>query len=322
MKPDVKNLSKMKAAAPMTPPAPPKFFSLIPKTNFNFVKYRHVFYGISLFLTLGPIALLALRGAPLGVDFTGGVVIQFDAPGASIEAVRGALEGVGLSGSVQSLDQPGQYIARFKKEDEEKGLDARFAQALGNIVPSGGGQVLSKDFVGAVVGEKLTHQALMAIFLSFAGISIYVGFRFRNLIWGVAGVIAIIHDVLSTIGFLVIMGHELDLVIVAALLTIAGYSINDTVVIFDRLRERLRVYTREVLSDAINKSLNETMSRTILTSGTVFFVTAMLAAFGGRSIHPFAVAMLFGTIIGIYSTVGVAINLVYSWSQWTGQRMR
>ncbi|MEK7288203.1 MAG: protein translocase subunit SecF, partial [Elusimicrobiota bacterium] len=212
--------------------------------------------------------------------------------------------------------------ARFKKEEEGRGLDDRLARALGAIAPDGSSKILSKDFVGAVVGEKLRSQALMAILLSFLGIIVYVGFRFRNLVWGVAGVIALVHDVVATVGFLALTGYELDLVLVAALLTIAGFSINDTVVIFDRLRERLRIYTRETLQESINRSLNETLSRTILTSATVFFVTAVLCLWGGRSIHPFAVAMLFGVIVGVYSTIGVASNLVHSWSQWTGQKSR
>jgi len=162
----------------------------------------------------------------------------------------------------------------------------------------------------------------LAFSLSFLGIIVYVGFRFRNFIWGVAGVVAIIHDVILTLGFVSLIGYEVDLVIVASLMTLAGYSINDTVVIFDRLRERMRIYPRENLKEAINRAVNDTLSRTILVAGATFLSVLALAIFGGSSLRPFSMALLFGIITGSYSTIWVASGLVYTWASWTGLKAR
>lgn len=289
----------------------------------DFIKIRLLFYGLSGFLMIGTLVLLISRGGPkLGIDFTGGISVQFSAGTAAIEEVRAALAKEDIGGDVQSLGVPGEYMARFKKEEEERGLDAKLDNVLAALDPSGNAKVLSKDFVGAVVGQKLRDQAIMAIALSFLGIIVYVGFRFKNLIWGVAGVLAIIHDVWVTIGFITLLGYEIDLVVVASLLTLAGFSINDTVVIFDRLRERMRVYVREPLYDAINKALNDTMSRTLLTAGLVFMSTLALVLLGGQTLRPFSVALLFGVVVGSYSTIGVASNLVYTWATLTGLKGR
>jgi len=211
-------------------------------------------------------------------------------------------------------------MGRFKKEEESKGLDDKIHHALTQIAPEGSFHILRKEFVGAIVGERLKSQAMMAILFSFLGIIVYVGFRFRNIVWGTAGVVALVHDVIATVGFVTLMHYEIDLVLVAALLTIAGYSINDTVVIYDRLRERIRLHPRESLPEAINKAVNETLSRTIITTGTVFLAVLALVIFGGANLRTFSMAMLFGTIIGAYSTVGVASNLIYSWQRFSGSK--
>ncbi|MBI4368875.1 MAG: protein translocase subunit SecF [Elusimicrobia bacterium] len=299
-----------------------KFFELWPPSNIDFVRLRFGFYGLSAALVAATIFFLIARGGPpLGIDFTGGIVTQVKlGRGVTQEQFRDALSREELDSNVQSLGG-GEYLARFKKE-QENGLDEKLRKILTGIDATGSSAVLSKEFVGAVVGAKLRDQAALAIGLSFLGIIAYVGFRFRNLIWGLAGVIALVHDVLVTVGFLTLVGYEIDLVLVAALLTLAGYSINDTVVIFDRLRERMRIFPRESLREAINRSVNETMSRTIITAGATFLSVLGLAILGGRSLHPFSMALLFGIVIGSYSTFGVASNLVLTWAQWTGFRVR
>jgi len=168
--------------------------------------------------------------------------------------------------------------------------------------------------VGPAVGRDLSKKAIWALVLAMFGIILYVAMRFSNPLWGTAGVIGIFHDVLITIGMLSLTNRQIDLIIVAALLTIAGYSINDTIVIFDRMRENIRLNIRMPLRDVINKSMNETLSRTINTSLTVFVAAMTLFLFGGDVINDFAFAMVIGTIVGVYSTIAVATPLVYQWS--------
>ncbi|MDE2237575.1 MAG: protein translocase subunit SecF, partial [Elusimicrobia bacterium] len=180
----------------------------------------------------------------------------------------------------------------------------------------------SKSYVGPAVGRHLFQQAVWAIVLSLAGIIIYLGFRFSNPIWGVAGIIALFHDVLATYGLFSIMGMEVDLLIVSAMLTIGGYSIHDTIVIFDRMREKLKHMRKEPLDQVMNESLNETLSRTLITSSTVLIVVTILYFFGGPVIHHFALAMVFGTLVGTYSSIAVATPLVYEWTQRGARRQR
>lgn len=298
------------------------FFNLVPETNIDFVGKRYFFYLASAALVVGTIALLIIRGGPpLGVDFQGGIAITMSLPAqATIEVVRHRLEGVGLGGDVQSLGEPGLYLAKFNKQEEEKDFDGRLDAALKNLAGEQSYEILSKDFVGAIVGEKLRYQALMAILLSFAGIIIYVAFRFRNFIWGVAGVLALVHDVIVALGFATLIGYEVDLVLVASFLTIAGYSINDTVVIFDRMRERLRIYPREPFYDTINRAINDTLSRTLITSGATIMSIIALAVAGGMHLRPFAVTLLIGAIAGSYSTFGLATGLAYDWAHLAGVR--
>ncbi len=169
------------------------------------------------------------------------------------------------------------------------------------------------EMVGPRVGETLSEQALWAIILSWIGIIIYVAFRFKSPVYGVAGVIALVHDVAVTVGVFSLLNNEITLTIIAALLTLIGYSINDTIVIYDRIRENMRLLRDKNLKDMLNISLNDTLSRTIITSLTVFMVLVALFFWGGEVIHDFAVAMLIGVITGSYSTIAIATQLVYEW---------
>jgi preprotein translocase subunit SecF len=173
----------------------------------------------------------------------------------------------------------------------------------------------NKEFVGPSVGRYLFQRALLAICLSLAGIIIYLGFKFKDLIWGVAGIVALFHDVLATYGLFSLLGYEIDLLIISAILTIGGYSIHDTIIIFDRMREKLKIMRREPLGQVMNESMNETLSRTVITSGTVLVVVIILFFFGGKVIHHFAMAMVYGTIIGTYSSIAVAAPLVFEWNR-------
>ncbi|MEK6544651.1 MAG: protein translocase subunit SecF, partial [Elusimicrobiota bacterium] len=287
-----------------------------------FVGLRWYCYAFSLVLAIGTMTLLIIKGGPpLGIDFKGGIVMQFKVPATvDISTLRNAFVARELDSNVQNLGEPGMYLARFSQEQEHNDFDGRFMAALASVSGEGAHEILSKGFVGAVVGEKLRSEALLAFGLSFLGIIVYVGFRFSNLIWGVAGVIALMHDVWITIGFVTLCNYEIDLVMVAALLTIAGYSINDTVVIFDRMRERLRLYPREDFRTTINRSFNDTLSRTVITSGATMLAVLALALLGGLTLRPFALALMVGMISGTYSTLGIASGLVFNWAGLAGNR--
>ena len=171
------------------------------------------------------------------------------------------------------------------------------------------------DIVGPVVGQHLVNQAALAFVFSMLGISIYVAFRFKRWVWGITGVFALVHDVFFTVGFMAILGREMSVTVMAALLTIAGYSINDTIVVFDRIREHLRSRQKQPLDQLMNRSFNETLSRTIITSLTVFLVLIALLIFGGEVIRDFTLAMTFGVVVGTYSSIFVASAMVYDWQK-------
>jgi preprotein translocase subunit SecF len=288
---------------------------LFPKTHFDFLGKRKGFYALSALLLGGSIASLATRGVRYGIDFTGGTEAQisFDKP-IELAKVRAAADKAGMhEAALQSYVGTAKptFSIRMQSESAEK-VDVQL-NALKAQLPDNTMNVESKDYVGPAVGRHLFKQALLAIFLSLSGIIIYLGFRFDNLVWGVAGIIALLHDVLATYGLFSILGMEVDLLIISAILTIGGYSIHDTIVIFDRMREKLRHMHKEPLAQVMNESINETLSRTVITSGTVLLVVTILYFFGGPVIHHFALAMVFGAIVGTYSSIAVAAPLAYDW---------
>jgi len=188
-------------------------------------------------------------------------------------------------------------------------------QAIQAALPGTTMRVDSKSYVGPAVAKHLFQQALLAVVLSLAGIVVYVGLRFANPIWGVAHIIALLHTLIATYGLFSVLGTDIDLLIISAILTVGGYSIHDTIVIFDRMREKLRLMRKEPLAQIMNESMNETLSRTVITSFTVFVVVSILYVVGGPVIHHFAMAMVFGTIVGTYSSIAVAAPLVYEWEK-------
>lgn len=289
----------------------------IPHPTVDWVGHRFKFFAFSGLLIGAAVVSLATRGINYGIDFTGGTVMQvsFEKP-MTLAGLRAATEKAGIEASLQSFEGTNSFSLRLKGAE---GLTAQgMEQDLAKLQAAVGDNKLrmdSKEFVGPSVGKHLFKQALWAIALSLLGIIVYVAFRFDNPVWGVAGVIAIGHDVLATYGLFSATQTEVDLVIVAALLTIAGYSINDTIVIFDRMRDNLRLKRGTNLKAIINDSLNETMSRTIITNATVFTVVSILYLFGGKAINGFSMAMVFGAIVGTYSTIAIATPLVYQWEQ-------
>ncbi|MHB8769888.1 MAG: protein translocase subunit SecF [Syntrophales bacterium] len=281
-------------------------------THFNFIKLMKPAVIISLAVIIIGIGSLILHGGPnYGIDFAGGSLIQIKFPQeAAADKIRSALKPMGFEGSIIQKFGPNEVIIRTAESGADpKGLTSRIEEAFTSVFGKGAYEVRRIEVVGPKVGKDLTKKALLAIIFSWIGILIYVGVRFEFR-YALGGIVALVHDVLITVTFLSLFDKEFDLNIVAALLTIIGYSINDTIVIFDRIRENTRKNIRMALNDVINMSVNQTLSRTILTSLTVLLVLLVLFFFGGAVIHDFTFALLVGTVAGIYSTVFIASPIV------------
>ncbi len=281
-------------------------------THFNFVRLMKPAVILSIAVIVIGIGSLILHGGPnYGIDFAGGSLIQVKFPQVTAaDKIRSALKPMGFEGSIIQNFGPNEVIIRTAESGADpKGLTSRVEEAFTTAFGKGGYEVRRIEVVGPKVGKDLTRKALLAIIFSWIGILIYVGVRFEFR-YALGGIIALVHDVLITITFLSVFDKEFDLNIVAALLTIIGYSINDTIVIFDRIRENTRKNVKMSLTDVINVSVNQTLSRTILTSLTVFVVLLVLFFFGGAVIHDFTFALLVGTVAGVYSTVFIASPIV------------
>jgi preprotein translocase subunit SecF len=285
--------------------------------NVDFIGKRNIFYVISIAMILTGIGGLVYRGGPvLGIDFTGGTVVQIGFKKLPpIAEIRDSLsKGGWQSFTLQSQPVNNSIIIRIKtgpektKSDVANGLVGTLKTGFSGNVNDFADRV---EFVGPTVGRKLIQNTFWAIFGSLLGIVIYVAFRFKKIIWGIAGVIALGHDVFITFALMNILNIELSIEIVAALLTLAGYSINDTIVIFDRIRENIQLSRKETPLEIFNRSINETMARTINTSLTVLLASLCLTIWGGETIFGFSLALTFGLVIGSYSTIGVASALVY-----------
>ncbi len=285
-------------------------------TNIDFIGKRHYYFGVTILLALvGVFAFVKNRGPVMGLEFTGGTLLQVgfkELP--PIDQVRADLSKEGWkSFSLQTQPTSQSLIVKIKGDEKPKDdIAYELLKTLKKFYPDNVKPVVDRvEFIGPVVGRQLIFNTYMAIVLSLIVILIYVAFRFKKFIWGTAGVIALAHDVFLTWGLLTLLNRETTLVIVAALLTLAGYSINDTIVIFDRVREDLRAARKESTFDLYNRALNETLGRTINTSLTAFIASLTLFFLGGEVIHDFALAMSVGILLGTYSSIGVALSLVY-----------
>ncbi len=294
------------------------FLQIVKDTSIKFIERRHIAFVISgVLVGLGIFAFIQInRGAAnLGVDFAGGSMIQYkaDAP-FSLDKIRKALSQAGIEGyALQEVPRENVLIVRVKRSVATVGeIEARVTEALQKALPQVHFKMESKTEIGSQVSKELRRKALIAIAISLAGIIGYLAFRF-NLSFGVAAAIATFHDVLAVLGIFYILNLEITLLIVTALLTLAGYSLTDTVVVFDRIRENLKRYGRSDFATIINRSVNEMLARTIITSLTTLLVVLTLYLFGGVVIHDFAFALLLGVIIGTYSSVFVASPIVYMW---------
>ena len=281
-------------------------------TQIDFVRWMKAAGAVSLAVIIIGIAAVFWHGGPnYGIDFAGGSLVQIKfKQDPQISKIRDAFEMIGLEGSIIQRYGSQEVVVRTPESKADlKGLAAKIETSLSSTFPAGSFDVQRVEVVGPKVGKDLTRKALLAIFFSWMGILIYVGFRFEFR-YALGGIIALVHDVLVTASIFCLLNKEFDLNIVAAFLTIIGFSINDTIVIFDRIRENARKNIRMELRDIINLSVNQTLSRTILTSLTVLLVLLVLFFFGGSVIHNFALAMLIGTVAGVYSTVFIASPIV------------
>ncbi|MBF0568983.1 MAG: protein translocase subunit SecF [Nitrospirae bacterium] len=305
---------------------------IIKRTNIDFMGKRYIAFIVSGVLSLiGILAIVAIaRGtANLGIDFAGGTAVQvkFDR-GVTLHQVRAALEGDGIKGAdLQDFPSAKKVLIVLKKAGEhtsspssskdaaavEKGLSDKVIEALTKGFPGNKITVDSISEIGPKVGKRLRVDALWAVIASTVGIIIYVGWRFQ-LSFSLGAAVATFHDVLAVLGFFYITGLEINLILLTALLTIAGYSLTDTVVVFDRIRENMRVLLRETIDSLINRSINEVLSRTLITSMTVLLASISLFIFGGEVLHDFALAMILGVLVGTYSSIFVASPVVLLWS--------
>ena len=294
------------------------------KTHFDFmgkIKGAMVLSGIVILIGLGSIAVSG--GLKYGIDFAGGTLVQlqFKSP-PDIEVIRDGLKTIGLGEStIQEFGSKKDILIRVERSEEKlEAVGAMIKRSLSGEFNIDEITLERVEMVGPKVGRDLREKALLSILYAIIGIVIYISWRFEFQ-YAIAAIIALIHDVLVTMGAFSIFDKEFTLVIVAAFLTIIGYSLNDTIVVFDRIRENLRRRGKSSLSEIINSSINQTLSRTLLTSGTTLLVVVALFFFGGEIIHDFSFALLVGVFVGTYSSIFIAsVFLVYWASRKTTHR--
>jgi preprotein translocase subunit SecF len=281
--------------------------------NYNFIKWRwHALVFSALIIGAGIATIVARGGLPLGVDFSGGTVmiVKFAQPTGE-EPVRRALGSLANDAVIQTTTSGGEdgimiRLPRRENVEEGAGLEAD-AQAVKDALTKAGLQheVRSTEIVGPVIGQDLKRKGILATLTALGGILAYIAIRFRPS-FGVGAIVATFHDILVTLVMLTWFNYELSLNIIAAILTITGYSVNDTIVVFDRVRENQRLMRREPLDQIVNKSVNQTLARTIITAGATFLAVVALYLFGGEVLEGLAFTLLVGIVTGTYSTVFIA----------------
>ncbi len=286
---------------------------LIPhQTNINFIGMKWIAFIFSIFVTIASIVGVFTHGLNLGIDFTGGIIIEARTNQKyEISEVRDLLVDAGYHGAnIQNFGSESDILIRLQpKQTDDQVKEVTELKEIISAFFNKDIEFRRVDYVGPKVGKELVEKGLMALFLSLIGMMAYIAVRF-NWQYGVGVVIALFHDAIATVGFYVVSQYEFDLYSIAAILTIVGYSINDTVVIYDRIRENLRKYKAPDMAEIINLSVNETLSRTIMTVSTTLLVCLALVLFGGGVIKGFSMALLFGIAFGTYSSVYIAAPIL------------
>lgn len=287
--------------------------ALFENANYDFIKWRWHAIGLSTVIILAGLVYGITKGIPLGIDFSGGTIIvaKFQQPVSDDqirEAIQSSVKGDYIIQSYGDASQNEKLIRIPEVVHEEGGdLDRNAKLVIDALAKANLGtpEIISKEVVGPVVGADLQRKGIYATLASIIGITIYIGLRFR-FAFAIGAIAATLHDVLVTLAFLFFFGYDLSLNVIAAILTITGYSVNDTIVIFDRVRENMRSKKRDSLEKIVNEGVNQTLSRTIITAGTTFLAVLSLYLFGGEVLHGFAFTMLVGIISGTYSTIFIA----------------
>jgi preprotein translocase subunit SecF len=299
---------------------------LLKNPNFDFLSKARYFIAASLILILSGIGYMAKRGIHYGVEFSGGtqLIVKFQKP-PQVDRIRGAVEKVAPGAVIQSYGQPSanQVLIRVAGGHETEELDVAAKRVLSGLASDyGDNPVLesNSEIVGPVVGAELRKKAIQLTAWGLLCQLIYIGFRFRGAVWGAAATVAVFHDVLVTLGLLAFFGYEITLNVIAALLTLVGYSVNDTIVIFDRARENLRQRRKEPLRKILNDSVNQTLTRTIISNGTTFLSVLGLYLFGGEVLSGFGFTMVAGIVVGTYSTIYIASPVVVWWTELKSRR--
>ena len=304
---------------------------LFANANYDFIRLRRWAYGLSAALIVPGFVLLLVTGLNYSIEFTGGTEIQLDSvTTGGVAEIRAALETGGVPGAeITTYGSATEFLIRARlasvRGAAPPGMEettAAVRRSLDAGLGAGRYKIVRTEAVGPKVGAELQEKALLAIVLSFFVTLIYLAFRFE---WrfGVAAVIATAHDIMATIAFIRYLDLEVSLVVVAAVLTIVGYSLNDTIVIFDRVRENLHKYRRQNLYEILNLSINETLPRTVLTGGTTILTALTLAFIAGEVIRPFSLVMTFGIVVGTFSSIFVASPvLLWIESRWPGEDAR
>lgn len=279
-------------------------------TRIPFLRFHRATFGLSVAMVLLSLVLIAFKGLNFGIDFSGGILMEVKTPGpADLGRLRATLSGLGVGEvALQEFGSPDAVLIRVQRQEGDEKAQAaavtKVKQALGAAV-----QYRRTEFVGPKVGGELIEDAMLASVLAMVGIMAYIWFRYE---WQYAinCIVALFHDCITTVGLFALVGWDFNLTIVAAVLTIAGFSVNDTVVIYDRIREELRRFKKMPLGELINMSINRTLSRTTMTSGLAFLSVFALFLFGGQVLRGFSIAMMWGIVVGTYSTIFVAAPML------------
>jgi preprotein translocase subunit SecF len=310
---------------------------LFRSVNVDWLRLKWYFLAFSMVFSVAGIVSMGWHWAhpvgglrspvPLGVDFRGGTEVQVQfTQTPDISAIRKAMDAAGIKDAkVEGFDEArlNEVLIGLPEQHNESALDTGQKQVLDGLEAHYANPVIPAstklDVVGPTVGHQLERQALLATLYSLAGMLIYLWFRFQ-LIYGLAAVVAVFHDTLITVGAFALLNKEISLTVIAAILTLIGYSMNDTIVVFDRIRENLRLSRRESLPDVVNRSINQTLSRTVLTSGLTFLTVLSLYIFGGQVLNGFSFALVVGILIGTYSSIAVAAPMLVAWQQWRASK--
>jgi preprotein translocase subunit SecF len=303
---------------------------LFSNAKYDFIGVRRYAYGLTAAILIPGLIFLLAKGLNYSIEFTGGTLLQIQSKKpVNVAELRTGLDRQGLHGAeIQQFGAENEYVIRARvakagsdANDTQATADA-VRQALDNVLGSGNYTVLRTEAVGPKVGGELRQKAFLAIFLSFFAVLAYLAYRFE---WrfGLAAVIATAHDILATIAFIGVLRLEVSLTVVAAVLSMVGYSLNDTIIIFDRVRENLHRHKHDTFEQILNRSINETLPRSVLTHGTTMSSLIALTIFGGEVIRPFALVMLFGVFTGTFSSIYIASPVLMAIEKrWPGPAAR